>query len=135
MKKLLANLIIMSLIVVMAGLSNATTSLVDPTRPAHLIDAVDEVVNEKRIDQKEGIEKQAESEPIPDYRLNAIKIGRSSRMAIINGETVSPGQNIGSAKLVKINSGSVVIDVNGKAITVSLLPDSIKKVSSKSWSK
>ncbi len=130
--KPLTNLIIMSLMLIMAGLTNATTGLVDPTRPANLVEAaVNEAAVQNKSDQKDGTESQEKSEPIPDYRLNAIKIGRSSRMAIINGETVSPGQKVGVAKLVKINSDSVVMDVNGKAITVSLLPGSIKTRSSK----
>ncbi len=129
--KPLTNLIIMSLMIIMAGLTNATTGLVDPTRPANLVDVENEAVVQDKNDQKESIENQTKTESIPDYRLNAIKIGRSSRMAIINGETVTQGQKVGIGKLVKINSDSVVMDVNGKSITVSLLPGSIKTRSSK----
>ena len=126
----LVNLIILSLMVCIAGLSSATTELVDPTRPATFVDVV-EKSTEQNSSEQTGEEKQVSSESKPDFRLNAIKIGRLSRLAIINGESVSPGQKIGSATLVKINSDSVVIDVNGRGITISLLPDSIKTRSSK----
>ncbi len=129
--KLLANVIIMSLMVTIAGLSKATNSLIDPTRPATFVDAVGGAASVEDGKQTTKVKDQIKSAAIPDYRLNAIKISRSSSMAIINGETVSQGQKIGSAKLVKINSNSVVMNVDGKVITVSLLPDSIKKVLSK----
>ena len=127
--KWITNLIILSLLISVAALSQATTELVDPTRPANYVEKAAEVsAGEKSEVKKQSDDKEV---PIPDFTLNAIKIGRSSRMAIINGETLMPGQEIGSAKLVRINSNSVVMTVNGKAVTVSLLPDSIKTRSAK----
>jgi hypothetical protein len=128
----LANLIILSLLASMAGLSKAATELVDPTRPANYIDPVEETPVQQDSEQQEKEPgKLAKTEQIPDYRLNAIKIGRSSRLAIINGESVLQGEKIGDAMLVKINSYSVVMNIRGKEITVSLLPDSIKTRSTK----
>ncbi len=124
--KLFANLIFLSLMISMASFSEGTTSLVDPTHPPYLVEKDEESVAQDSSEQSDGKENQETSVSIPDYRLYAIKIGRSSRMAIINGEAMFLGQKIGPAKLLKINSDSVVMNVNGKTITVSLLPDSIK---------
>ncbi len=129
--RLLANLIIFSLLISMAGFSKATTGLVDPTRPANYVEPVETVETQDKSEQRNENEKQSKVETLPDFRLNAIKIGRSSRMAVINGEAVSPGQSVGDARLIEVNSDSVVMLVKGKEIIVSLLPDSIKIRSSK----
>jgi|GEM_PF-3184990 len=126
----LANLIIFSMMLTFAGLSKATTGFVDPTRPANYVDPVETPsVQDTKEKKSEGMSVKAVQ--IPDYKLNAIKISHSFRIAIINGQTVSPGQKIGTGRLVRINSYSVVINVNCKEINISLLPDSIKTRSTK----
>lgn len=108
-------------------LVNAATSLVDPTRPADYVKAQPKSENS----EQEQVSQENVSEPKIDYRLHAVKIGRYSSLAIINGETVTAGQKIGSAKVLKINKSSVDMSADGKRFTISLLPDSIKKLSSK----
>ncbi len=109
-------------------LTHAATKLIDPTRPA---DYVAPATVSSTNNKQDTISSQKEVEPEIEYRLHAVKIGRSSSIAIINGETVSTGQTVGSAKVLKIFAYSVEMMANGELFTISLLPDSIKKRSSK----
>ncbi len=127
--KWVTQLIILSLLVSMAGLSRAVTGLVDPTRPANYIEKSSEAPVTQFAEGQSSENKAVANEKSSsiDLKLHAIKIGRTSKLAIINGETLRPGQTIGPAKLIKIDSSSVLMEINGKPVTVSLLPDTIKK--------
>lgn len=126
--KLLMKCIYFGLLFSTNVLTHAATNLIDPTRPADYVEPA--LVNDTS-NKQETTSSQKEIEPEVDYRLHAVKIGRTSRIAIINGETVSTGQTVDSAKVLKILAYSVEMIANGKVFTISLLPDSIKKHSSK----
>ena len=60
-------------------------------------------------------------------RLQSVLISPSRRVAVINGQTVTVGDKIGDAQLVKISEGEVVLR-NGKILqTLKLFPDVEKR--------
>jgi hypothetical protein len=60
------------------------------------------------------------------YHLSAIRIRKESRSATINGKTVTVGEHIGAARIVAISAANVTLKQNGRAVTIPLLPLSIK---------
>lgn len=95
-------------------------ALIDPTRPANLTPA-----NLPESVEVEGLTEQKEE---PVFTLQAIKIARTDRLAVINGQTVKAGEVIGLAKVKAIQADAVLLDVKGQSIRLSLLPNSIKRV-------
>lgn len=61
------------------------------------------------------------------FQLSAIRIAHDQRSAILNGKTVSVGERLGSARVTAIQASSITLQQDGKTVTVSLLPLSIKK--------
>lgn len=57
------------------------------------------------------------------YQLQQILISEQRRLAIINGELVSEGQNFENARVVKISFDKVVLRVSGKKKTLTLSPE------------
>ena len=122
-------LVIISVLLCFSVLTNAMDSLPDPTRPANFISKEN---NEGYSDQKTTDQSAVKkTDLIPDLKLQAIRISRTASMAIINGQRVLPGQTVSSATLLKVNPDSVLMDFKGQSLTVSLLPDTIKKRTSK----
>lgn len=123
------NLVTISVLLCFSVLTNAMDSLPDPTRPANFIGKEN---NEGYSDQKTTDHSIAnKTDLIPDLKLQAIRISRTVSMAIINGQVVFPGQSVSSATLLKVNHDSVLLDYKGRSLIVSLLPDTIKKRTSK----
>ncbi len=60
------------------------------------------------------------------WTLQSILSSPVRRIAIINGTRVREGDRIGSAKVVRISESQVVINTGGHALTLYLLPKSIK---------
>jgi MSHA biogenesis protein MshK len=52
------------------------------------------------------------------YKLTGIMRGPDGSVAVINGEIVKVGETVGDAKVIKINTNSVLIDDGGKKITL-----------------
>ena len=86
--------------------------LPDPTRPSTYVDR--SVLTEQR------------SEGMPGWDLRAIKTGNDSRIAIINGQLVRVGEEINSARVVEINSDSVVIEHRRSQIVLKVLAGNVK---------
>jgi MSHA biogenesis protein MshK len=61
------------------------------------------------------------------YHLSAIRITKDQRSAMINGKIVKTGERIGDARLVEITANHVTLELEGRRITLSLLPVKIKK--------
>lgn len=129
MKEYYRNLLIISVLFCFTTLAKATGNLPDPTRPANYTSNEKTLMNSEQKTIEQSGEKMAEQ--IPDLQLQAIKISRTASMAIINGQVVFPGQTVSTATLLKVNPDSVLMDYNGRPLIVSLLPDSIKKRTSK----
>lgn len=96
----------------------AANNLVDPTRPPDYAAAQQRRVVE--IPQQ-----------VRDFRLNAVKFSGASRWAIINGNRVAPGEQIGPATVVDIQPASVVLDYEGERLTLNLLEHTVKNPAAK----
>lgn len=65
----------------------------------------------------------SQQSPAKNYQLQQILISEQRRLAIINGELVSEGQNIANARVVKISFDKVVLRVGGQNKTLKLAPE------------
>lgn len=54
------------------------------------------------------------------YLVNAIIVSAERRVAIVNGQRVGVGGDIGDAKVLEINSDHLVLQKDGKRITAAL---------------
>jgi len=62
-----------------------------------------------------------EASAIEDIRLEGIVWDDvKGSIAIINGEIAKEGDSMGSVKILKINKGSVVFDINGESVNMEL---------------
>lgn len=86
--------------------------LPDPTRPSTYV--------ERSVFANDQIQGQ------PSWDLRAIKAGTQSRTAIINGKLVRVGEEVGSARVIEINSDSVVLLHQRSQIVLKLLADNVK---------
>ncbi|MDX1518061.1 MAG: hypothetical protein R3288_14540 [Woeseiaceae bacterium] len=48
------------------------------------------------------------------YRVNAIIVSDERRIAIVNGQRVGVGDDIGNATVISISKAEVVVDIDGK---------------------
>lgn len=121
MNKLTLVAVILTVPVVMAQ----SEILPDPTRPAQY----EETLSMQEMPQSEL-----------EWNLTAIRISDSDRSAIVNGQIVRAGQNVGRAKLVDIQPDQVVLEHDNRKFSVKLIkkldlrkPSSeIQKIKSKS---
>lgn len=90
----------------------AAQPLPDPTRPPDYVPEPAPVVIPKEM---------------LSWTLSAIKIAPHSRSAILNGELVRPGDEVGPAKVVGISADAVTLEYNGHKIDVPLVQESIKR--------
>jgi len=63
-------------------------------------------------------------------RLSAIRIGRSSRIAVIDGVAVTPGETVAGYRVLAIEPGRVTVLRNGAELELQLWPH-IKKTRTK----
>lgn len=96
-----------------AGLARADAGLPDPTRPADFstVSSIQQVMPKPRA----------------EFNLNAIRISAVDRSAMINGRLVRVGDDVGTAKVIAINTVDVVLDYERKLITVPLYAQGISK--------
>lgn len=90
--------------------------LSDPTRPFDYVPVIDKA-EEPVVLPREQVQ----------WNLSAIRIGKDSRFAIINGQMVRPGEQIESAKLLAINPSEVVLEYDNQSVIVTLLDRAVKK--------
>ena len=87
--------------------------LVDPTRPANYRQKGTNALGTKAA---------------PKWVLSSTLISPARRLATINGKTVAVGEQIGTAKVVAIESASVAIRDGNKEIILELLPSNFKRM-------
>ena len=68
----------------------------------------------------------AESHADRDWFLQSILSSPQRRIAVINGTRVREGDQIGSARVVRIHDSHVLLNSRGRTLTLHLYPDSIK---------
>lgn len=90
--------------------------LPDPTRPANYAASI-------RVDSAEAEEM--------EWKVNGITISPRGNSAIINGQVVTAGDQVSSATVFEILPTSVVLDVKGRHVTVGLLPQTVKSLTSR----
>lgn len=66
---------------------------------------------------------------VMEWRVTAVRIGRDSRSAIVNGQLVHVGESLGEARVAAIDAREVVLDYQGNKVTVGLLRPEIKRPS------
>lgn len=74
--------------------------LSDPTRP------LQETVPTQRV--------------LPALKLNSVLISEQRRLAVINGQTVAEGEQVGGAKVLRISSDRVLLQRAGQPVEIRL---------------
>ncbi len=113
MLKELMKLLLLTNIIFAASAVAQTSSLPDPTRPANYSAsfASTPVIAKQRA----------------DFNLRAIRISETDRSAIVNGQLVRVGDEIGAAKVNEIRSFEVVLEYERKLVTIPLYARHIDK--------
>ncbi len=95
----------------------AKAELPDPTRPAtYVVKNLEPIIFEE-TNVKQNI----------NWKLSAIRISDNDRTAILNGQLVRAGDDIGPAKVMEINPLSVVIDHEERKLIVRLFNTKVIK--------
>lgn len=90
--------------------TTAAIEFADPTRPSYL--------------KSDG---EARQESVRnEYRLNSILVGEHRKLAIINGQRVREGDQVGDARVSRINQSSVTLLIQGTTVTIALSAHDIK---------
>ena len=99
------------------GSASAMAELPDPTQPADYFVAP-QVVEENELPKD-----------LIDWHVTAIRINdkNDDRSAIVNGQLVRAGDQIGPAKVVEIKPASVVLDYDNKHVVVRLFSNIVEK--------
>lgn len=117
-KKFLILLVLLSLFVVVnvrAELVNGE-DLTDPTRPLDF----------DRQAISEGLNLGGIASRFNNYKVSSILIRQQLRIAVVNSQRVSIGDEIGNARVTDIDSESVTLDINGESRVIRLYENSIK---------
>ena len=61
------------------------------------------------------------------FSVSAILVSEKRRVAIVNGQRVSEGDQVDGATVVKILADRLRLNLHGKEITTRLLPDPLRK--------
>jgi MSHA biogenesis protein MshK len=86
-------------------------ALVDPTRPPN-------AVSESNT---------KEAAPPPGPQLQSVLISPTRRVAVISGSTVAQGEKYGSATVVAITAGAVLLRYADRKETLYLIPGVVKR--------
>jgi hypothetical protein len=92
------------------ALEVGATPLTDPTRP------YDTGRYETRQPQTAG-----------SYVLDSTLVSPARRVAVINSNTVTEGETVGNATVLRIRKHEVLLQTPNRKITLKLLPDIVKK--------
>jgi len=98
---------------------SANAELPDPTRPANYLVETDEPVFVEVFSEKT-------KEQI-SWTLSAVRISDKDKTAIVNGKLVRVGDEINQAKVLEIQSQSILIDHENKKLIVRLFNDHVIK--------
>lgn len=63
------------------------------------------------------------------FMVDTIVVSPERRVAVINGKSVSTGDRVNGAKVLRIEPDAVTLDINGSSLTISLAVTDIKKAS------
>lgn len=110
----------LNIILLFPVLSFANAELPDPTRPANYITESSEPIYVEVFDE-------SETKVQKSWRLSAIRVSESDKSAILNGKLVREGDDIEQAKVLEINSRSVVIDHEEQKLIVRLFNNLVVK--------
>jgi MSHA biogenesis protein MshK len=113
-------IMVMTVSVFMLGNAFAVAELPDPTRPVNYSEALPQVIEVHELPKE-----------LIDWRVTAIRIKDRDRSAIVNGQLVRVGDQIGTAKILEINPAAVVLDYEKKQVYVRLFSDVVDKKLSK----
>ena len=61
------------------------------------------------------------------FNVSAILVSETRRVAIVNGRRVIEGDSINGAVVVEINKDALRLNLNGKELTMRLLPAGLRK--------
>jgi len=64
--------------------------------------------------------KQARAASAPRFVVNAIIVSAERRVAIVNGQRVGVGGSVGNATVVSIEKDQLVLETNGKQMSIRL---------------
>jgi len=106
-----AHRILLALYALLTALPASGSALFDPTRPASLGSS-----SPGRADKTHS-----------GWRLDSTLVAPDRRVAVINGKRVSAGESVDGARVIEIRKLDVLIQVNGRRMTLQLLPDIMKK--------
>ena len=87
------------------------SALIDPTRPASHGQAAAAHAGESRR----------------GWTLDSTLVAPDRRVAVINGKRVSEGESVDGARVIEIRKLDVLIQADGRRMTLQLLPDIVKK--------
>ncbi|MDH5469470.1 MAG: hypothetical protein OEY45_10370 [Gammaproteobacteria bacterium] len=90
----------------------ARPELDDPTRP-----------------YQANVFEQRKTQPASRYNLNSTLVSKNRRVAVINGTHVTEGETVGDATVIRIRKHDVTLQSPDRQITLTLLPDIIKRQS------
>ncbi len=103
--------IALALYATLAALPLPGSALIDPTRPASYGQAAAAHASESRR----------------GWTLDSTLVAPDRRVAVINGKRVSEGESVDGARIIEIRKLDVLIQADGRRITLQLLPDIVKK--------
>lgn len=93
----------------------AAQALEDPMRPPHYMETAK--VSKPALAKKES------------WYLNSIMITPQRRVAVINGQRVTEGAWVGSARVVAIEATQVRLKTANRSLTLNLVPVNVKRYS------
>jgi MSHA biogenesis protein MshK len=85
-------------------------ALEDPTRPPDFV----------------GVANGAKQSQVPTWQVSSILISKDRRMAVVNGKTVRQGDQVDSARVIRISPIAVTLRSSVETFTVKLLPAQVK---------
>lgn len=106
----------------------AVTYYQPPESPPAATDANQPPIETARADLEHSPKPPAQPEPAPpepkvdpsSYKLSGILTGADGGTAIVNGRFLKVGQTVNGAKVVKITSHAVHLEVSGQVITIGM---------------
>ena len=100
--------------------ASADEMLRDPTRPPDALSSPRQIIQDKEDKQMEVV--------ISSPRLQAVMISGNHRSAIISGRSVTVGEKIGHAQIIRINESEVVLKSGGESRTLRLFTHPSKQI-------
>jgi len=97
------------------ALAESPGALVDPTRPPGYVEPA------------VAAQVAAERSAVQTWSVSMIRVGAHQRFAIVNGELVREGDELGAARVVRIGPRGVQLEQHGKRYEVAMAVADVKK--------